>query len=57
MLLNLITGAKPSKWMVTLLAFYMQGLASVNDVLNELERAEKKRSKPGSAGTRSKNRD
>jgi len=38
MLLNTLTGRKPSKWHVTLLALYLQGLASDDDVLRELNK-------------------
>lgn len=36
LLLNILTGRKPSKWMVTLMSFYLQGLATEQDVLREL---------------------
>jgi hypothetical protein len=38
LLLNQLTGKKPTKWMVTLMALYLQGLASDADVLKELNR-------------------
>jgi hypothetical protein len=38
LLLNTLTGKKPTKWMVTLMALYLQGLASDDDVLRELNR-------------------
>jgi hypothetical protein len=38
LLLNTLTGKKPSKWMVTLMSLYLQGLASDDDVLRELNR-------------------
>src|SRR5213593_1430192 len=38
MMLNTLTGRKPSKWMVTLMALYLQGLASDADVLRELNK-------------------
>jgi hypothetical protein len=38
MLLNTLTGRKPNKRMVTLMAFYLQGLASDEDVQAELSR-------------------
>jgi len=38
MLLNTLTGRKPSKWMVTLMSLYLQGLASDADVLSELNK-------------------
>jgi hypothetical protein len=38
LLINILTGRKPSKWMVTLMAFYLQGLATEEDVLRELNK-------------------
>jgi hypothetical protein len=38
LLLNTLTGSKPSKWTVTLMALYLQGLASEADVLRELNK-------------------
>jgi len=38
LLLNTLTGKKPTKWMVTLMALYLQGLASDDDVLRELNK-------------------
>jgi len=38
MLLNTLTGKKPTKWHVTLMALYLQGLASDDDVLKELNK-------------------
>jgi hypothetical protein len=38
MMLNMLTGVKPTKWLVTLMALYLQGLASEADVLRELKR-------------------
>jgi hypothetical protein len=38
LMLNTLTGKKPSKWMVTLLSLYLQGLASDDDVLRELNK-------------------
>jgi hypothetical protein len=38
LMLNALTGRKPSKWMVTLMSLYLQGLASDEDVLKELNR-------------------
>jgi hypothetical protein len=38
LLLNQLTGRKPTKWMVTLMALYLQGLATDADVLKELNR-------------------
>jgi hypothetical protein len=37
-MLNSLTGKKPSKWMVTLMSLYLQGLASEDDVLRELNK-------------------
>ena len=36
LLLNSLTGRKPTKWIVTLMALYLQGLATEQDVLREL---------------------
>jgi Transposase DDE domain len=36
MMLNTLTGKKPTKWHVTLMSLYLQGLASDADVLREL---------------------
>lgn len=36
LLLNTLTGRKPAKWTVTLMALYLQGLATERDVLREL---------------------
>jgi len=36
LLLNTLTGRKPTKWTVTLMALYLQGLATEQDVLREL---------------------
>ena len=36
LLLNTLTGRKPTKWTVTLMALYLQGLATERDVLREL---------------------
>ncbi|HTW95925.1 MAG TPA: IS4 family transposase [Tepidisphaeraceae bacterium] len=41
LMLNTLTGSKPSKWMVTLMSLYLQGLASEEDVLRELNRPDK----------------
>jgi DDE family transposase len=41
LLLNQLTGKKPDKWMVTLTALYLQGLASEADVLRELNKPDK----------------
>lgn len=38
MLLNILTGKKPNKWMVTLMSLYLAGWASDADVLRELNR-------------------
>jgi hypothetical protein len=38
LLLNTLTGKKPTKWMVTLMALYLQGLASDEDVLRALNK-------------------
>jgi hypothetical protein len=38
LMLNSLTGKKPSKWMVTLMSLYLQGLASEDDVLRELNK-------------------
>jgi hypothetical protein len=38
LMLNALTGRKPTKWMVTLMSLYLQGLANDDDVLKELNR-------------------
>jgi hypothetical protein len=38
LMLNTLTGTKPTKWTVTLMALFLQGLASEQDVLRELNR-------------------
>ncbi len=38
MLINSLTGKKPNKWMVTLMSLYLQGLATDEDVLRELNK-------------------
>jgi hypothetical protein len=38
MMLNTLTGRKPTKWHVTLMSLYLQGLASDADVLRELNK-------------------
>jgi hypothetical protein len=38
LMLNTLTGAKPTKWMVTLMSLYLQGLAGDEEVLKELNR-------------------
>ena len=43
MLLNILTGTKPTKWHVTLMALYLQGLASEEDVLRELNKPDRTR--------------
>jgi hypothetical protein len=50
LLLNQLTGAKPSKWRVTLIALYLQGLATDADVLAEL-------TKPDNTGIKFKAKD
>lgn len=41
MLLNVLTGTKPTKWHVTLMALYLQGLATEQDVVRELNRPDR----------------
>jgi hypothetical protein len=41
LMLNTLTGTKPSKWHVTLMALYLQGLASDADVLRELNKPDR----------------
>src|ERR1022692_606965 len=38
LMLNTLTGTKPTKWMVTLMSLYLQGLATEADVLKELNK-------------------
>ena len=38
LMLNTLTGRKPTKWMVTLMALYLQGLATEQDLLRELNK-------------------
>ena len=38
LMLNTLTGRKPTKWMVTLTALYLQALATEQDVLRELNK-------------------
>jgi hypothetical protein len=38
LMLNMLTGAKPTKWRVMLMSLYLQGLAGDDDVLRELNR-------------------
>jgi Transposase DDE domain len=40
LLLNTLSGRKPAKWTVTLMALYLQGLATERDVLRELAKAD-----------------
>ena len=42
MLLNILTGRKPNKWMVTLMSLYLAGWASDDDVLRELNKPNNK---------------
>ena len=41
MLLNIMTGRKPTKWMVTLMSLYLCGLATEADVQRELTKVDK----------------
>jgi hypothetical protein len=41
MMLNSLTGAKPTKWMVTLMALYLNGLATEADVLKHLNKPDR----------------
>jgi hypothetical protein len=41
MMLNSLTGVKPSKWHVTLIALYLDGLATEADVLKELNKVDR----------------
>lgn len=41
LLLNQLTGTKPTKWAVTLMALYLQGLATEQDVLRELTKPDR----------------
>ena len=41
LLLNTLTGRKPTKWTVTLMALYLQGLATERDVLRELTKPDR----------------
>ena len=50
LLLNTLTGKKPTKWMVTLMSLYLQGLAGDDEVLRELN-------KPDNAGVKLRARD
>jgi hypothetical protein len=50
LMLNTLTGRKPGKWAVTLMALYLQGLATDQDVLRELN-------KPDHAGAKLRAKD
>jgi hypothetical protein len=50
LLLNTLTGKKPTKWHVTLMALYLQGMAGDADVLRELD-------KPDNTGVKLRARD
>jgi hypothetical protein len=50
LMLNTLTGRKPAKWTVTLMALYLQGLAGERDVLRELN-------KPDNAGVKQRAKD
>ena len=50
MMLNILTGRKPGKWMVTLMSLYLAGWASEADVLRELN-------KPDNTGVKLKAKD
>lgn len=50
MLLNILTGRKPDKWMLNLMSLYPSGWASEQDVLAELSR-------PDNAGVKTRARD
>jgi hypothetical protein len=50
LMLNVLTGKKPTKWTMTLMALYLQGLAGDEDVLRELN-------KPDNTGVRLRARD
>jgi hypothetical protein len=41
LMLNALTGRKPTKWHVTLMALYLDGLATDEDVLRELNRSDR----------------
>jgi len=41
LMLNTLTGRKPTKWNVTLMALYLQGLAGEQDVLRELNKPDR----------------
>ena len=40
LMLNTLTGRKPAKWTVTLMALFLQGLATEQDVLRELNKSD-----------------
>jgi hypothetical protein len=46
LMLNALTGTKPTKWTVTLMALHLQGLAADEDVLRELNRPDNTGVKP-----------
>ncbi len=50
LMLNTFSGRKPTKWHVTLMALYLQGLAGDDDVLRELN-------KPDNTGVKLRARD
>lgn len=50
LMLNTLTGTKPTKWAVTLMALYLQGLAGEQDVLREL-------TKPDNTGVKQQAKD
>jgi Transposase DDE domain len=50
MLVNIVTGKKPDKWMVTLMGLYLNGCASDQDVLRELN-------KPDNTGVKQRAKD
>lgn len=50
LMLNTLTGTKPTKWTVTLMSLYLQGLAGDDDVLRELN-------KPDNAGVKLRAKD
>jgi hypothetical protein len=45
MLLNSLCRVKPTKWLVTLMSFYLQGLATEEDVLREIKKLQRSGSK------------
>ena len=40
LILNQLTGKKPTKWMMILMGLYLQGLATDDDVLKELNKVD-----------------